>query len=255
MAVELDYAVKLAFTRFSTTTTGCDYYYDSSLRRKSQSKFLEIPTNKSVFEIPVFAMNEFVHSAIENPYMDAVVAELYSIGHTPRYKTVDRYMRDLIRADFSYHHLIELKVPQGSATTLYYVTHGTFFDSQFNPLMMLSWQIERQLVTETGDAVFHFLRPVLRIHPSCCINPSNAIEKFITRKMLPLVLNIYKFKTPDANEISRLFDRTDTGVYQKVKVEIDESPFVLRTVEAPPISITDSALTQVAREHIDELIQ
>jgi hypothetical protein len=41
----------------------------------------------------------------------------------------------------------------------------------------------------------------------------------------------------------------------KVKVEIEESPFIVRSIDAPSISDTNEGFLQLAANHIDELMQ
>lgn len=233
----------------STSTNGTGRYYSQNTRRQGESMFMNIPLNKSEIEIPLFAFSQFLECIKHHPEAEALAAELYSTGHVPRYKTVDRYMRDIIRERYDYHHLVKLEVKCGEDTTLYYGTHGLVLDRRFSPMMMCSWVIHKT-VTEEGWR-YRLMYPLLRIHPYCYIHQDDGMRKFIVRKMLNCSLIAYRVYTPAVD--GELFKKPP--VTRNIKVEIDVSPFTLHGIDNPTIQTTNKQLLQVARNHIEEVMQ
>lgn len=197
------------------------------------TKYLEIPVNKPVFEIPVFALNSFRRCAWET---DAIVVELYTEGRTPVYKTVDRYMRDLLITDFNRYRLVKCEVQN----TVYYASYGAIYNSDLLPIAMCSWEIEKLEGEERPN--YRFIRPILRVHPDCLVNQSDSILKFIGRKLVTVTLGMHRFTDPIQS--SSL----------PVRIIVEECPFRLKSVATPGIDITDKVLLSCAREHITEII-
>lgn len=248
MALDLDVVIERVFR--CTTSVSRDGLLHSPTQTqddssRSRSIFMEIPTDKDIIEIPVFVFQTFVESL--NFPTTAIVAELYTIGNEPRYKTVDRFMRDILKLDFSYH-LITLPVKQGDDTIIYYGTHGAVFDKDFSPIMMCSWLLEKVV---DGDSIkYRFLHPILRIHPGCFLNPVNSMEKFIAKKLPTAALTLASMESPFV--VLNCF----VGVTRcrPLKVEIAANPFTMTNVCPPPLDITNKELLQTAIDHIDEFI-
>ncbi len=220
--------------------------------KKGVSKFMEIPIDRPVFELPIFTLYSLVMANEDYTEKDTIVAELYSSDRTPRYKTVGRYMQDILLKSYTMYNLIKLKVEQGDNTILYYGTYGAVFDDQFNPVMLCSWIINKY--QEDDRWKFKFIQPVLRIDPDCYLNQTDPIRKFIAKKMLDSTLNVYRVSSPSPRQIySSPFVSNNERL--PVKVEICESPFIIKSTREPSISITDKELCEIARNHLEEIAQ
>ena len=225
-------------------------------------KYMDIPINQEVFEIPLLALDTFVD--IVRNHIDGatsfIAVSLNAIGREPRYKTVDRFMRDVLLENYKNSRLIKLEVKQGSDTVLYYGTQGAVFDKEFNPVMICSYQIqrlERTVEVNAGEPdiieyQYKLLRPILRVDPQVYLCKENPLEKFIANKMVNGCLEDTVY-LPSGYTLCRNFIRNDESL--PVKVIIDTCPFQLHQADTPSISTTNQKLLQVAIDHIDELIQ
>lgn len=225
-------------------------------------RYMDIPINQEVFEIPLLALDTFVD--IVRNHTDGmtsfIAVSLNAIGREPRYKTVDRFMRDVLLENYKNSRLIKLEVKQGSDTVLYYGTQGAVFDKEFNPIMICSYQIqrlERTVEVNAGEPdmieyQYKLLRPILRVDPQIYLHKENPLEKFIVNKMVNGCLED-TFYPPSGYTLCRNFIRNNESL--PVKVIIDTCPFQLHQADTPSISTTNQKLLQVAIDHIDELIQ
>lgn len=225
-------------------------------------RYMDIPINQEVFEIPLLALDTFVN-VIKNHTDDTtsfIAVSLNTVGREPRYKTVDRFMRDVLLEGYKGSRLIKLEVKQDSDTVLYYGTQGAVFDKEFNPIMICSYQIqrlERTVEVNAGEPdrieyQYKLLRPILRVDPQVYLRKGNPLEKFIANKMVNGCLED-TFNLPPDHMLCRNFIRNDEKL--PVKVIIDTCPFRPHQADTPSISTTNQKLLQVAIDHIDELIQ
>lgn len=208
-------------------------------------KYMEIPI-KDEFELPTFALNYFLENIHNHPDVDALVVPVYSYGDKPYYVTLNRYMQDVLLE--RYDHLIEMTMPDG--VKKYYGIQGTVFNKDLEPLLMCSWQVRRELNDDSEDMKYKYklIRPILRIHPRCFQMQSDPMEKFIAKKFPTEIINTGNISV--FGEGYLLYD----NVRRPIKIEIDRSPFVLKEIDTPSVSITDDSLLQIARDHIDEII-
>ena len=208
-------------------------------------KYLEIPIGDT-FELPVFALDAFSKNIEKHPDMDMLVAPLYSMGTKPNYVTLNRYMKDVL-IECNDTHLIELGIP-GDPPFKYYGTHGAVFDENLKPVMICSWQILRKPSTSEERLYDYFFeRPLIRISPDCFQAQSNPMERFIAKKFPMEILSIRRVN-PQIPESPIRY----SGSYN-IKIEIDVSPFILKQVKYPSVSVTDNDLLQIARDYIEEI--
>ena len=231
---------------------------NSMIRRQHRSgispitfeKYMEIPISSDVFELPLFAFEDFKKMHQDKKIGDVIVASLYSCGQTSNYKSLDSIMKDTLSTPFD-KHLCRVLIPGSPA--VYYATFGAIFDENFTPLMMLSWIMERR-VHEEGLIKYRYKKPLLRLNPYPCLNKEDALQKFICGKWMTTALgaNVY---TPSAYGCRNFIEQSGNLSFNHVKIEIDECPFVIKGTDVPSISVTNEDLLQLAAEHIDEILQ
>lgn len=247
MARELNYTIGQVFEG-RTTSRGVSYYSRGVMPIDTKRIYMEIPINKPVFELPLFALGAFKQAIVDKKFNnDAIIATLRTIGKVPKYKTPARYMKDLLYESYERDKLVELEVEAGSTSLFYYVTCGAIFDHHFKPLMLCSWIMERA-AEEDGTFEYNPLNAILRIDPHCYLSKDNSLEKFIVNKLPTVALQTEIFR-PYGN----CFRNIPEGA--PLKIEIADCPFTLKTADVPSVSTTSKRLLQVAIDHLDEIIQ
>lgn len=229
--------------------TGQYYNRNTSNTPITVRKYMEIPIDSDVFELPLFAFEDFKKMNQNNKMGDVIVASLYSYGQTSNYKTLDSIMKDTLSTYFD-KHLCKVQIP--NSPNIYYATFGAVFDENFTPLMMLSWIMERG-VSESGVIKYRFKKPLLRLNPYPCLNKEDALQKFICGRWMTTTLGTRVY-TPSTYGC-RNFIEPGYFSFNHVKIEIDECPFVIRSTDVPSISVTNEGLLQLAADHIDEILQ
>lgn len=213
-------------------------------------KYMEIPINSDVLEIPLFVLKDFIDIVQGDKDKDVIVAILYSYGQTSSYKSLDSVMKDVLSAPFRQDkRLFKVLVPGSS--NIYYATFGAIFDEHFTPLMMMSWELERR-VEEEGTNKYYFKKPLLRINPHPCVDKEDALQRFICGRMMATALSSTVY-TPYQYRDNH-FISPNSSSFDYVKVEIDKCPFIIKGTDAPSISVTNKDLLQVAADHIEELL-
>lgn len=223
------------------------YRYHNNNNSVTTGKYLEIPVNKEEFEVPVFALDNFIKMLKLHTEADILVARLYSCGVQSTYKTFDSALKDVLSARFDDTRLCKILIP--NSDKVYYGTFGAIFNAELQPLMMLSWIIGKE-VDEGGNVKYSYKKPLLRLHPDPCINKEDVLQKMLAGRMLSSILEIETY-CPYSEDVIK---QKSWATY-RVKVEIDEFPFTLKAVDIPSISVTNESLLQIAADHIDELLQ
>lgn len=216
-------------------------------------KYMEIPIKDCQFEMPLFALTTFTDkvNSREIEGKDAIVASLNTLGKTPRYKTLDRSMRDSLNERFSTSRLVRTTVGQGDNRINYYVTHGAVFDENFTPIMLASWIVEKERKAD-GDYEYSFIKPVLHINPEVFLYRDNQMEKFIGNRIINASLED-SVPYPENYLLSeRYFKMHSRSDRVSVKVDIDELPFSVYEVNVPSVSITNKELLQIVLDHLDD---
>lgn len=213
-------------------------------------KYMEIPIDSDVFELPLLAFEDFKKMHQNEKIGDVIVASLYSYGQTSDYKSLDSIMKDTLSTHFD-RHLYKVQMP--NSPNVYYTTFGAVFDENFTPLMTLSWIMERR-VNKEGVVKYHYKKPLLRLNPYPCLNKEDTLQKFICGKWMTTALGATVY-TPFTYDCRNFIEPHGYPGFNHVKVEIDECPFIIRGTEAPSISVTNEDLLQLAADHIDEILQ
>jgi hypothetical protein len=253
MARDLGNAIERVF-RGVGTRGGCQYWYSHNGEISGNKKYLEIPINEDVFEMPVFALEAFVNLTEDNRDLsiNAVTAMLYTLHKEPRYKSLNRYMRDIILEHFANSRLVECEVKQGTENILYYATHGAVFDSHFKPMMMCSWLIEKVRLSDTTRK-YRFIKPILRINPDCYISQADPMQRWIAKKAAVVGLSVH-LSRPFNYDLTSEFETSVPSGTTDLTVEICKCPFKIKTADTPSISTTNEALLQIAIDHIEEVV-
>ena len=218
------------------------YSYNSGIYQEPHvlhpnCKLMEIPVNQYRFELPIMAIKGF--SKISPSHnIDAIIVKLESGKYVPRYKTINRYMEDVLICNYT-NKLIRLEVGNEDAKLIYYGTHGALFDSEFKPLLMCSWIVETIVQPGLEHPTYKFIQPILRIDPQCFLNMSNPMEKFIAKKMPNLALST---RVSYGHNLEAKF----------IKVEISSSPFVVRPVTPPSASVSNTFILSAALNHMND---
>ena len=214
----------------------------------TDEKYIEIPLVKDKpFEVPAFVIDSFLSSS--DVYESSTLAiRLNTSGYGPYYKTLDKNMKELLLSKFMTFRLVKLKDDRDE-DILYYITQGAIFDKDFNPIFMASW-----LLHFSDDPSVHWVldRPILRIVPDVIVHQNTPIERYIVKKLLPVILD---------TEVERIgeFTRRSTGVVVAApegiaKVELTEIPFTIRGVDSPSYSTTRDSLIKTVLDNIDDVI-
>lgn len=221
-------------------------------------KYMEIPLDQDIFELPLFAFWPFVNAIkCMDTQIPAIAVCLNTIGSAPNYKTVDRNMQDVLVSPFKSSRLAVLNVKQGEQNLTYYGTAGAVFDKDLRPLMVCSYQLERIKDTIMDTVTrYKFLQLIMRVHPDVFLYKKTSMERFIVNKLMPICLE-NSFDFPHLRQHDQTFIRPlDYDRHSvKVKVEICESPYLIHDVDTPSISTSNQQLLQLAIDHLDELIQ
>lgn len=219
-----------------------------------KSKYMVIPIDKEIIEVPVFALYAF-DKGNSNPsaLFDEIVIKLNYVGVNNYYKTIDAEMRDKLTNAYSCSRLTRLpKV--GDPERTYYITQGAIFDDDFNPIMMLTWEICRKPRKDSLLSFdYMFMKPILRIIPEVIINKSNALERYIVNKIMPNVLSISDLRRPYIDSPFFSVSNVSHRVH-KPKVVIEKIPFEIKKVDVPSVSTTNEELMKVALDNLEELI-
>lgn len=226
------------------------YFRNTSNTPVTVKKYMEIPIDSDVFELPLFAFEDFKKMHKNKKIGDVIVASLYSCGQTSDYKSLDSIMKDVLSTFFDMH---LCRVQISNSPNVYYATFGAVFDENFTPLMMLSWIMERR-VNEEGVIKYRYKKPLLRLNPYSCLNKEDALQKFICGRWMTTALGetIY---APSFYDCSSFLEQQGYLRFNHVKIEIDECPFVIRGTDVPSISVTNENMLQLAADHIDEILQ
>lgn len=255
MARDLGSAIYQAYLGVQTTSSGTNYYWGRRNNTSSgKKKYLEIPINEDYFELPVFAIEQFINLTKDNKDLSTglITAMLYTYDRTPRYKSLDVYMRDMVMENFTLDRLVKCEVKNGNEMVPYYCTHGAVFDNLYNPIMMFTWQMRRIWLNEE-TRIYKFIKPILRISPDCYISQQDAMQRWIVKKAAAVGLGT-DIRIPFYRDLNDSFVQEVDTLDWKLTVEICNSPFKIKTADVPSISTTNENLLQLAIDHIEEII-
>ena len=245
----------------------CTYCYNppATPMHCTAERYLEIPTDGQIVEVPLFAMKSFI---IENSKSDGVsfppkpiAVCLTDLGAHSYYKALNTIFRDTITSKFDSNRLFKVKLKEREPE--YYIAQGVVFDAQFHPVFIMSWQLEKCFKDGDARCVYKCLRPIVRISPSCFINKGDTIQRFIVGKLLSTVLNTKVLKVrisfrgglPDNSINCVMVEGSDDYINScfTIKVEIDTSPFKIVEPDTPSISTDNKKLMDLVLENICEV--
>ena len=206
-------------------------------------KYLEIPLNNNVIEIPIFFIKTFkslIRRKKDN--VDKIVIELSHTGAEPSYKTLSRYMQDLIRASYD-QKLVKCHIKKGSSYYDYYATGGLIADSEFNPILIAGWQLSREWTDDKYE--YKFTKPFFKLSP-IVLEQKDSMQNFIVKKMIPELF---------VDTLSRpSFPNTDSNISPYfINVEIGKDIPIAKVVDKPSISLSNDTLIQLAINTINNM--
>lgn len=239
---------------------GCWNNNDCHITSQSGSLFqgktanMIIPVNKEVFEIPTFILSQLSYCLFKIEDVEAFVLTLGSKGRQTSYKSLDAGVREALSSQYNIYGLRQI-TPACAPYKIYYGTNGAIFDENLQPVMMLSWQIEKISPEKGGERMqYKFLRPLLRVDPAVFIRKGNALERYVAGKMISTALSVPLLSHPYIG-----VNRYCAGYHDDrrflPKVEIDKSPFLFRQPDIPSISTTNESLLNVVLDNIEEVLQ
>lgn len=214
--------------------------------------FMIIPFDSDYFEVPMFLYPAFIRNISIKSYLQPIVVNLYKEIELS-YKTIDASLRNSFSSNYSF-----IQLPTKGSEKPYFISLGTIFDTDFNPVMMISWQMRKVYstnkseLTTTSEFDYQFVQPILRIDSNVIINKSNTVERYIVNKILPSVLSLGEIYCP-AIGINDNIIPWDSQDRKPVKVIIDKMPFEIKHPQAPSVSTTNEELLKVALDNIDNL--
>lgn len=234
---------------------GADYWGPTStLRYTDKSSYMVIPISSENIEIPIMALSM---STIESQIkaqgdIDAIVVNLNNIGGYTMYKSVSAAIRNVFST--LYRNMCLMRIMSvGDPKKTYYGTYGAIFDENFKPVVMLSWEMKRIHQDDENTPIkFKFIRPILRVAPEVLINKSNVIERFIINQIIPTSLTLNYISSPSIFRTT-IYEENDRD--EKVKVIIEDIPFIVKEADVPSVSTTNEELLDIASNYIDEVVE
>lgn len=222
--------------------------YRSSYKQKDMIEMI-IPTNEDIIEIPVFVCSKFSSQVYAKNNYEAMVVNLSKYDF-PSYKTIPSKMKEALLSGFLSSNPLIIK-STGESSKDYFATCGAIFNEEFNPVMMLLWQFQKEISEDTTDRIkYKFLQPILRVSPSVFIYKNDSVMRYIINKIVTETLKVGPVVSPAS---SNLYLR-DTHTTYNIKVEISPFHFEMKKVACPSISTTDKELLNVALENIDDIM-
>lgn len=246
MAVTLYRAVGRIFRNLSACNC-----YNTCADVPNTVKYMEIPVSENQFELPLFAFSTFQWAS---DTVDAIVVSLNTKGRHSSYKSFERAMIDCLSEKYSSTRLAVQDVKQGNDVIRYYCTQGAIFDDEFNPIMMCSLLVGKEINEESGNPTgfYEYIRPVIRFSPNVFTMKGNPMERFMSGKLLSTFL-ADSLPIPDTYDSPRI--HRSSILNREAKVIIDKIPFSVHSADVPSISTTNEDLLNIVASHIDELIQ
>lgn len=238
---------------YADTTYNNNHRYHSSVRADGNSSYMVIPVGGNATEVPAFALRDFMEYVIRKGSLDNMVVCLTDSGVITTYASMPSKIQDALSLPYStigsFRTERMLKIITGSSPNdYYYGTQGMLLNHDFLPVMMMSWLLEKmEEVKETPGTKYKLVRPILRIAPEV-INKSDALRRYIVNKIMPTSLE-GTVRSP------RMLGLRTEQPCMRVRVEIDQNPFLVRKTAVPSISTTNQELLDIALGNLDEIVQ
>lgn len=237
-------------------------YYDYSCVGDGASifRYMSIPVTDDTFEVPVEAMSIFYDSySITVPSyatfndLDTICLPISYQGKKNHFKSSNAIIKQFFNCGYLHNGLCKYISPDAK---VYYGGNGIILNTNFEPQIMLTWKMQRQLVTTfDSQSLYHYylLKPVMRIAPEVFAKEDN-IQRYIASKLLSIgtTLSDILFKSPYAGSVHSLL--TSNEVYSRIEVIIDDFPFEIKATDTPSIDTTSTELCILAKQHINEML-
>lgn len=218
------------------------YNYSPNTSDINFKSFMVIPVSEDVFEIPMFVHPSFINMVKCNE-LKPIVVNLNYTGSTTSYKSLESAIKSALLSDYRQPRFV--KLPSKPDEKTYYASYGAIFDSEYNPVVLISWQIKKVCVGSRTK--YQYIQPILRIAPEVIINRSNTMERFIVNKILSNVLTFQNISYP--SDVSSYLCR-DLFIMdinrKKVKVLLEDMPFEIRHPQVPSVATTNEELSNIA---------
>ena len=219
-------------------------------------KQMIIPISTDIFEVPVFALYGLGKSypAWEADY-ESIVVRLNYVGYQTTYKTLSAIIRSYLECSYRSSRLGKITLSEDPSKT-YYATQGAIFDTDYNPVMLLTWEIKKEPTAgDGGDYDYKFLKPILRVRPDVVLSKSDSLQKYIVNKIIPTTLALANVRSPKVDGNYHFCLSNQDYMLRKLKVVIEDIPFRMQKIESPSISTTNKELLGIALDNLDELVQ
>lgn len=223
-------------------------------------RYMPIPITDDIFEVPVEAMSVFYDSySITTPSyatfndLDTICLPISYQGKKNLLKSPNAIIKQFFNCGYLHNGLCKYISPDAK---VYYGGNGIILNTDFKPQVMLTWKMQRQLVT-TSDSQplyrYYLLKPVMRIAPEVFAKEDN-IQRYIASKLLSIgtTLSDILFRISSSSSMHSLLISKD--VYPRVEVIIDDFPFEIQATDTPSIDTTSTELCTLAKQHVNEIL-
>ena len=228
----------------------CINRYTAPNQDSTLSSQVTIPVSEDAFEIPAFVLcNSPVVRNIKKGFVDAVVANVSYYGFLSHYKSLNASFCYNITNSLSDPGLVKLPVKDGETDC--YITHGAVFDHNLQPLLMLTWVLQKTAPSERNlsyKCSLQGLYPIVRVAPQVIVDHSHSVHKYIANRVLSSILSL--------NSICLLSeDISDNyGYCFSPKALIEPIPFTVRRPSVPSVNTSNDDLIHSALDHFDDFI-
>lgn len=179
--------------------------------------------------------------------IEAFVVNLRHNGQSTYYKSTDAAMKDVLSSSYWQDKLIAL--PKKDGEPQFYGSRGLILNEYFNIVAIQYWEVERDYKEGDRETKYYFKRPVLCINPTLFHEPT-TMERYITGKLLNKCCAIPSVYSPYTHYRSIVAYNSSYSI----RIEIDESPFVVRKVERPSVSTTNANLLEIAMAYVNDTL-
>ena len=233
-------------------------YWSTPPDNFSTMRYLEIPFSRGMIEVPTFAFNSFLAAVVED-YSNLpafLAAKLKVSTHQTYLRTVDSIAKSFMPLEFRTERLFMVQLREDSP--IYYMSHGLILNADFKPIVMCSWLLEEVPNYEEIGAKYKFVRPIVRIAPSCFLEEPNTVSRFIANKLFKNAMGL-EVSSPTMSQTCDVPWRQAISVIRdaysrtKVTVEVGNIPFNTRYKDSPSISTTNDKIMEIARNCVSDI--
>lgn len=249
--MNIEYTIKSVFQY------AAEYYdpvknveYSCLQRNMVYSKFMEIPVDKPLVDVPLFVLSFFVAQMakklnLPDYSVDTLVIPLHPASANSRFKSMSPFFNSCWNGK----NICRISIPEKDI--LYYIGKGVVFNKDFKPVCICSLQFQKEYHPETGAFLcYSVVRPVLRVQPYIMFGKNDIMENFIKNKVLKTFLENVVYMPYG---LSPIVPNVNTSERHNVQVILEDAPWHIKEVDSPSISTTNEELCDLALEHISEI--